>query len=77
MTVSDSQLREIVVMRALNYEIGEIANEVNVSRNTISRRLENLRNRKECNTKTVLKTIAKGKIEELDSSELAALLVNS
>jgi IS30 family transposase len=77
LTVSDSQLREIVVMRALNYEIGEIANEVNVSRNTISRRLENLRNRKECNTKTVLKTIAKGKIEELDSSELAALLVNS
>jgi len=64
-------------MRALNYEIKEIVNEVNVSRNTISRRLENLRKQKEDNTKTVLKTIAKGKIEELDSSELAALLVNS
>jgi len=77
LTVSDSQLREIVVMRALNYEIKEIVNEVNVSRNTISRRLKDLRNQKEDNTKTVLKTIAKGKIEELDSSELAALLVNS
>lgn len=67
----------MVVMRALNYEIKEISDEVNVSRNTISRKLENLRNQNQDRTKTVLRTIAKGKIDELDSAELANILVNT
>lgn len=77
MSVSDTDMAKIVTYRALNYEIGYIADELNISRNTVTRRLEKLRenDKYESDIEAILTTLAKGKVEELNDEQILDLLL--
>lgn len=63
----------MVKMRGLNYDIEEIASELGVSRNTVTRHLKELREAAESTGETeriVVKTLMEGIIQEKSAEEL-------
>lgn len=74
--IGPSEKSKMVVMRVLNHEIGEIADHLHVSRNTIRRHLEQLREEAGdpggCE-EVVVRTLSHATIERRSAEELMRL----
>lgn len=71
--VGPAEKAEMVAMRALNHEIGEIADHLNVSRNTVARHLQKLREKAgspDGCEEVVVRTLARGMIEQQSAEEM-------
>jgi predicted ArsR family transcriptional regulator len=64
---------KMLEMRALNYEIREIAEELDVSRNTVTRHLNKLKDEADSTgdpEKVVVKTVMEGMVQRKSAEEL-------
>lgn len=64
---------KMIEMRALNYEIGEIAEELDVSRNTVTRHLKKLKEEADATgdlEQVVVKTVMEGMVQKKSPEEL-------